>query len=135
MLNELVSTERSYVARLRTLKHAYADPLRKFARKKEEAILPAYEAKTLFGNIDVILPANEAFLADLEVMMTPHGPQSVGGIGDICLRHVGAVTSSTSQTNLTKQMQLFRFVIDEHSIVTSNITLNEKRRRLSLRGR
>ncbi len=89
MLNEFVSTERSYVARLRTLKHAYADPLRKFARRKEEAILPAYEAKTLFGNIDAILPANEAFLEDLELMMTPHGPQSIGGIGDVCLKHVG----------------------------------------------
>ncbi|KAG9038527.1 hypothetical protein FRB95_000748 [Tulasnella sp. JGI-2019a] len=88
VLNEFVSTERSYVARLRTLKHAYADPLRKFARRKEEAILPAYEAKTLFGNIDAILPANEAFLADLEVMVTPGGPESVGGIGDVCLRHI-----------------------------------------------
>ncbi|KAG8884270.1 hypothetical protein FRB98_002543 [Tulasnella sp. 332] len=88
VLNEFVSTERSYVARLRTLKHAYADPLRKFARRKEEAILPAYEAKTLFGNIDAILPANEAFLADLELMMTPQGAQSVGGIGDVCLKHI-----------------------------------------------
>ncbi|KAG9050452.1 hypothetical protein FS837_005257 [Tulasnella sp. UAMH 9824] len=88
VLNELVATERSYVSRLKTLKLSYADPLRKFAKKKEEAILPLYEAKTLFGNIDAILPANEAFLADLEQMMTPEGPSTVGGVGDVALRHI-----------------------------------------------
>ncbi|KAG8925444.1 hypothetical protein FRC00_003971 [Tulasnella sp. 408] len=88
VLNELVATERSYVSRLKTLKLSYADPLRKFARKKEEAILPLYEAKTLFGNIDAILPANEAFLADLEQMMTPEGPSTVGGVGDVALKHI-----------------------------------------------
>ncbi|KIO30176.1 hypothetical protein M407DRAFT_20644, partial [Tulasnella calospora MUT 4182] len=88
VLNELVTTERSYVSRLRTLKLSYADPLRKFARKKEEAILALYEAKTLFGNIDAILPANEAFLVDLEQMMTPAGPSTVGGVGDVALKHI-----------------------------------------------
>ncbi|KAG8908171.1 hypothetical protein FRB99_008714 [Tulasnella sp. 403] len=88
VLNELVATERSYVSKLQILKNSYADPLRKFARRKEEAILPAYEAKTLFGNIDAILPANEAFLADLEEMLTPNGPRTVGGIGDVALKHI-----------------------------------------------
>lgn len=88
VLNEFVTTERSYVSRLNILKFSYADPLRKFARKKEEAIIPAYEAKTLFGNIDVILPANEAFLADLELMMNPTGPSTFGGIGDVALKHI-----------------------------------------------
>lgn len=68
------------------LKQSYADPLRKFARRPEEAILPAYEAKTLFGNIDTILPANEAFLVDLEEMLS--GNSAVGGVGDVCLKHV-----------------------------------------------
>jgi hypothetical protein len=73
-------TERSYVSRIRTLQKAYAEPLRNFAKKKDSAILPSYEAKTLFGNIDAIIPVNEAFLADLEAAGPSH-------IGDVCLRH------------------------------------------------
>jgi hypothetical protein len=85
--NELVATERSYVRRLRILKHDYADPLRKFSRHKDTAILPPYEAKILFGNVDNLLPVNEAFLADLEKMMAPNAAKTVGGIGDVALRH------------------------------------------------
>jgi hypothetical protein len=87
VISELVNTERNYVRRIRTLKHEYADPLRSFARSKDTAIIPAYEAKTLFGNIDALVPVNEAFLADLEQMLSPDGPATVGGIGDVALRH------------------------------------------------
>lgn len=87
VISELVATEQSYVKRLRILKSDYADPLRKFSRSKDTAILPPYEAKTLFGNIDNLLPVNEAFLTDLEKMMAPNGAKSVGGVGDVALRH------------------------------------------------
>lgn len=87
LINELVSTERTYCRRLQTLKHDYADPLRRFSRNKETAILPPYEAKTLFGNVDNLLPVNEAFLADLEKMLAPNGSRTVGGVGDVALRH------------------------------------------------
>lgn len=87
VVNELVNTERSYVKRLQILKTNYADPLRQFSRNKHTAILPAYEAKTLFGNIDNLLPVNEAFLLDLEKMVAPSGPKTVGGVGDVALRH------------------------------------------------
>ncbi|KAG2349061.1 hypothetical protein BDR05DRAFT_956431 [Suillus weaverae] len=87
VVNELVNTERSYVKRLRILKNDYADPLRQFSRNKNTAILPSYEAKTLFGNIDNFLPVNEAFLLDLEKMVAPDGPETVGGVGDVALRH------------------------------------------------
>ncbi|KAF7355459.1 DH domain-containing protein [Mycena sanguinolenta] len=86
-IQELVDTERGYVKRLRSLKHDYADPLRNFARSKNTAIIPAYEAKTLFGNVDNLLPVNEAFLADLEKMLAPNGAKVVGGVGDVALRH------------------------------------------------
>ena len=82
-----MATERSYVKRLRTLKHDYADPLRTFARSKDTAIISLYDANTLFGNIDNILPVNEALLADLEKMVSPEGPRTVGYIGDVVLRH------------------------------------------------
>ncbi|KAG9317464.1 hypothetical protein JVU11DRAFT_1666, partial [Chiua virens] len=84
VINELVNTERSYVKRLRTLKNDYADPLRQFSKSKSTAILPPYEAKTLFGNIDVLLPVNEVFLTDLEKVVAPNGSQN---IGDVALRH------------------------------------------------
>jgi hypothetical protein len=87
VVNELVTSERSYVKRLQILKHDYADPLRNFARNKDTAILPAYEAKTLFGNVDNLLPVNEAFLTDLEKMIAPNGARTVGGVGDVALRH------------------------------------------------
>ncbi|KAI0307231.1 hypothetical protein B0F90DRAFT_1807884 [Multifurca ochricompacta] len=87
ILDEFVTTERSYVKRLRTLKHDYADPLRTFARSKDTAIISLYDANTLFGNIDNLLPVNEALLADLEKMLSPEGPQTVGFIGDVILRH------------------------------------------------
>lgn len=73
--------------RLQILKKDYADPLRNFARSKSTAILPKYEAKTLFGNVDNLLPVNEAFLTDLEKMIAPNGAKTVGGIGDVALRH------------------------------------------------
>lgn len=87
VINELVSTERSYVKRLQILKNDYADPLRKFAKNKDTAIIQPYEANTLFGNIDNLLPVNEAFLTDLEKMLAPNGAKTVGGIGDVALRH------------------------------------------------
>ncbi|THH28409.1 hypothetical protein EUX98_g5772 [Antrodiella citrinella] len=87
VIDEFVSTEQSYVKRLRILKTDYADPLRTFSRTKSTAIIPPYEAKTLFGNIDQILPVNEFFLEDLERMIQPDGPQAVGGIGDVVLKH------------------------------------------------
>jgi protein ECT2 len=87
ILTELVTTERSYVKRLRILKRDYADPLRKFSRSKDTSILPPYEAKILFGNIDNLVPVNEAFLTDLEKMIAPSGPRTVGGIGDVAIKH------------------------------------------------
>ena len=83
IIKELVITERNYVKKLRILKTEYGDPLRTFSREKTTAIIPPYEAKTLFGNIDQLLPVNEAFLADLEKMDQDRGP----GVGDVALKH------------------------------------------------
>lgn len=82
-----MTTERSYVKRLRALKLDYADPLRSFARSKETAILSVRDARVLFGNIDNLLPVNEAFLEDLEKMVSPGGSRTVGGVGDVALKH------------------------------------------------
>lgn len=91
-INEFVSTERSYVDKLRTLKKDYADPLRQFARSKDTAIIKPYQANTLFANVDALIPIHEAFLKDLDKMlagMNDGGKKgsSVGGIGDVSLKH------------------------------------------------
>ncbi len=95
VINELVKTERSYVRKLNVLKRSYADPLRSFARAKDTAIIPPYEAKTMFGNLDSVIPANEAFLADLECMLSRNGMKDADGVGDVFLRHVGSLYSSS----------------------------------------
>ncbi|KAH6915122.1 hypothetical protein BKA70DRAFT_566736 [Coprinopsis sp. MPI-PUGE-AT-0042] len=87
VVNELVTSERSYVHRLNILKKDYADPLRNFARSKDTAIIPPYEAKVLFGNVDNLIPVNQAFLEDLDKMLASDGPTTVGGIGDVALKH------------------------------------------------
>ncbi|KAH8830435.1 hypothetical protein DL96DRAFT_1592891 [Flagelloscypha sp. PMI_526] len=84
---ELVKTEKSYVSRIKTLKHSYADPLRQFAKDKSTALLAKYDARVIFGNIDALVPVNAAFLKDLELMQSPDGLATVGGIGDVALKH------------------------------------------------
>lgn len=95
VINELVKTERSYVRKLHILKRSYAVPLRSFARDKDTAIIPQYEANTMFGNLDNIISANEAFLSDLESMLSRSGMKDASGIGDVLLRHVGPLCSSS----------------------------------------
>jgi len=91
-INEFVSTERSYVDKLRTLKKDYADPLRQFSRSQATAIIKQYHANTLFANIDSLIPVHEVFLEDLEEMLAGMNDEgksrsNVGGIGDVALKH------------------------------------------------
>ncbi|ORY29168.1 hypothetical protein BCR39DRAFT_533070 [Naematelia encephala] len=86
LIEELLRTERSYVSRIRALRDKYAEPLRRYARNPDHLLIPLYEAKTIFANIDAIVPAAETFLADLELMWTTgRAPEQVA---DICLRHL-----------------------------------------------
>jgi len=62
--------------------------LKKYARSKDTAIISSWDANTLFGNLDQLVLANEAFLTDLEKMLGPNGHKVVGGIGDVTLKHV-----------------------------------------------
>ena len=85
LVKELITTERNYVKKMRILKTDYADPLRSYSKDKHTAIIGPYEAKTLFGNIDQLLPVNEAFLADLEKM--DRDGNGSPGVGDVALKH------------------------------------------------
>lgn len=85
LVEELVKTEKSYLSRLRALKINYADPLREFAKDRNTQIIPLYEAKNLFSNIDQVVNASAAFLSDLEAMANAG---EIYSVADICLRHV-----------------------------------------------
>ncbi|ORY81327.1 hypothetical protein BCR37DRAFT_393207 [Protomyces lactucae-debilis] len=66
LLNELLTTERTYNARLTHLLKDYAMPLRAAARK-EKALLGAYEVNLLFPSaLDAICLLNADFLKQLE---------------------------------------------------------------------
>ncbi|KAL1406084.1 hypothetical protein Q8F55_007767 [Vanrija albida] len=86
ILDEFIKTERSYVARIQALKTYYADPLRHFAKKGATVIVPMYEAKILFSNIEAILPAAQAFLKDLEAIYA--SGEAAARVGDVCLNHL-----------------------------------------------
>jgi hypothetical protein len=51
------------------------------------AIIPSYNATALFGNLDVLLAVNEAFLADLERAAAGASGGGPLGVGDVALRH------------------------------------------------
>lgn len=87
LVRELQDTERRYLRRITTLKTEYADPLRRFAKNPETMIIPLYDAKVMFANIDSLVNAAEAFQKDIEAVDLT-GRVVGRGIGDICLRHV-----------------------------------------------
>ena len=64
----------------------YALPLRSYAQNRLEEIIPAFEARQIFGNIEMILPANQAFLKDLQVSLG--GTAGKEHWASVTLRHV-----------------------------------------------
>ncbi|PVZ97670.1 hypothetical protein BB558_006367 [Smittium angustum] len=62
---EIISTEESYISKLRFLIKNYANPLRKAANSKGKESIHSYTTRIIFGNIDEILSINESFLADI----------------------------------------------------------------------
>jgi protein ECT2 len=53
-------------------------------------VIPLYDAKTLFGNLDAIVASAVVFLADIE-NIDLSGRVRDRGLGDVCLRHVSKV--------------------------------------------
>lgn len=70
----------------------YAQPLRQFAQRKEEEIIPPFEARQIFGNIEIILPANQAYLKDLQTSLgdLPSGSRREHW-ASVTLRHVSGL--------------------------------------------
>lgn len=91
------------------LSQSYADPLRKFAKRKETTIIPLYEANVIFANIDNLVTSAESFCRDLQ-LVDLSGRALGHGIGDICLRHVRI---RYSFTYITKSDVLFLHQLKE----------------------
>ncbi len=63
-------------------------------------IIPLYDAKTLFGNLDTIVANASVFLRDIE-NIDLSGRVRERGIGDVCLRHVGGESRAPGERSLT----------------------------------
>ncbi|KAJ2643127.1 hypothetical protein GGH99_008609, partial [Coemansia sp. RSA 1285] len=86
VIQELIETERSYVEKLRALIDIYAVPLRSAARSANNALIPAYDAHVIFGNIERVSEVNERFLGDLEAWNRGEmDPKET--IGSLCRDH------------------------------------------------
>jgi hypothetical protein len=69
----------------------YAQPLRTFSKKRETAIIPAFEATHLFTNIEQLVPISVAFEKDLKdvAQRAQNERQRVPeGFGEVILAHV-----------------------------------------------
>lgn len=114
-LHELWATEESYLRKITSLAEVkriwlalrddisrtahthvpqdYATPLRAFSKKRETAIIPAFEATHLFINIDQLVPIAKAFERDLRqiVARAQQDPSRVpAGFGEVILSHVSS---------------------------------------------
>ncbi|KAJ2869275.1 hypothetical protein GGH93_006207 [Coemansia aciculifera] len=86
VIQELIATERSYVEKMRALIDIYAVPLRSAARSANNALIPAYDAHVVFGNIERVSEVNERFLGDLEAWSRGEmDPKET--IGSLCRDH------------------------------------------------
>ncbi|WVF65702.1 hypothetical protein IAT40_000433 [Kwoniella sp. CBS 6097] len=80
----------------------YADRLRLFARDPNQQLIPPYEAKVMFANIEAIVPASSTFLQELDSMM--QAGQAENLVGDVCLKHLKDLrTFDPYRTYLAKQ--------------------------------
>ncbi|KAJ2740293.1 hypothetical protein GGI20_005886, partial [Coemansia sp. BCRC 34301] len=86
VIAELIATERSYVEKMRALIDIYAVPLRSAARSANNALIPAYDAHVVFGNIERVSEVNERFLGDLEAWHRGEMDPSET-IGSLCRDH------------------------------------------------
>lgn len=76
----------------------YADPLRSNSldETKSITILEPADSLALFGNIDEIVPLNEALIADVWALSSGLG-DSGSGVGDVVLKHVRSLHSLESR--------------------------------------
>ncbi|GAA5979263.1 hypothetical protein JCM10908_002860 [Rhodotorula pacifica] len=129
-LHELWVTEQSYLRKITSLLQDYAQPLRTFSKKRETAIIPAFEATHLFINIEQLVPLSVAFERDLRDIVQ-HAQsartRSPEGFGEVILAHVERMTpykkwlanvsaSETIRRDLEKHNSSFREFVERTQI-------------------
>lgn len=67
--------------------------MRLYSKDPNQQLIPPYEAKAMFANIELIVPASMAFLGDLEGMLQSGHAEDL--VGDVCLKHVGLMSIET----------------------------------------
>ncbi|GAA5826318.1 hypothetical protein JCM11251_007252 [Rhodosporidiobolus azoricus] len=90
-LHELWKTEQSYLRKMSSLRDDFAHPLRLFSKKRETAIISAFEANHLFINIEQLVPIAEAFERDLRQLVDEAQrvhTQFPADFGEVILRHI-----------------------------------------------
>lgn len=75
---ELLDTEKTYVESLEILKRVYYDPMSANSKQKEGVrVVSADDVRNLFGSLNIILPVNKLFLADLTKRLASPPDQEV----------------------------------------------------------
>ncbi|PVU88821.1 hypothetical protein BB561_005678 [Smittium simulii] len=66
IINEIITTEESYIKQLGFLIEKYAKPLKNSVENMSKESSITYSIRVIFGNIISLLPVNEKFLSDLK---------------------------------------------------------------------
>lgn len=84
IVNEIVSTEKNYIASIELLIKVF-HPALKILINDPSTALKVDDVRRLFSNIDMIIPLNKELLKDLEARVATWGPYQL--IGDVFLTH------------------------------------------------
>ncbi|TKA57036.1 hypothetical protein B0A53_00992 [Rhodotorula sp. CCFEE 5036] len=117
-LHELWVTEESYLRKITSLLQDYAQPLRTFSKKRETAIIPAFEATHLFTNIEQLVPISVAFEKDLKdvAQRAQNERQRVPeGFGEVILAHVEQMAPYKKWLANVSASEAIRRELDKHN--------------------
>lgn len=84
IVNEIISTERSYVQSIELMVKVF-QPALKILINDPTTALKVDDVRRMFSNIDMIIPLNRELLKDLEARLAAWGPLQL--IGDVFLTH------------------------------------------------
>ncbi|GAA5878601.1 hypothetical protein JCM3774_004078 [Rhodotorula dairenensis] len=117
-LHELWVTEQSYLRKITSLLQDYAQPLRTFSKKRETAIIPAFEATHLFINIEQLVPISAAFERDLQDVV--HRAQNdrtrvPQAFGEMILAHVERMAPYKKWLANVSASETIRRDLDKHN--------------------
>jgi len=66
VIDEILSSEQSYVNSLTVLCNYFIFPMKKLAREPKEAVLTSEEIQTIFSNIELLRSLNQTFMDNIK---------------------------------------------------------------------